>query len=231
MTTDYTSAEIQRRLEALPPDIRNLIYGTDVGEAAESIGNKHSLHIDQVGALEAATINTMIGFVVPQDFPDVLAEDLGVDPDRALAIAHDIDTALFQKIREQMKATPSTTDNIAPIATTLDVSTPAVPHNARVELDTKREASLLPVETYEELTAGEPLTEKNPTMPVSVSKMPTHPAPNAPQINTPSTSPALHTSTVSTKETVDVGITPGTRRAPTPPPTTYTSDPYREPIQ
>jgi len=53
--------------------------------------------------LEAEVAGAMLGFTEPNDFSSVLAERLHIAEEDAHAIAHDIDTELFQKIRESMK--------------------------------------------------------------------------------------------------------------------------------
>lgn len=97
------SAEIQKRIDALPADIRNLVLGAEIDAAIQEIGRKHGLHIDQMGALEAETIMVMVGMVQPEDFEEAVGDILDLDQQKSALIAKDVNEKLFVKIRESMK--------------------------------------------------------------------------------------------------------------------------------
>ncbi len=199
------------------------MYSNDVAEAVQKIGAAQQLHIDQMGSLEADIINLMTGFIEPKDFPNVIAEHLEIDPDHANVIAHDLDDELFLKVRalmQQKETTPETApapraiyDTSAQILESQRSPEPPTPATPAPTISPKPvppipvAVSDLPVETYPELAAPEPLE-------------PRHVALNMP--------------TIAAVKTIDVGVTPGAPRpaspAAVPPPAAYTVDPYHEPI-
>ena len=99
----YSFEETQKRYETLPQEIKNLLYSVDMISILKKVGDKNQLHIDQLGLLEAETSAVMLGFTETQDFPQILSENLHLEPAKANAVAQDINEMLFVKIREAMK--------------------------------------------------------------------------------------------------------------------------------
>ena len=99
----HTKEEIQKRLDSLPPDIKNLLYSLDFDVLVQQVSAKNRLHIDQMALLAAETNEVMTGFSDPKDFESNLVESLQVDRAKAEAVAKDINEQLFVKIRESMK--------------------------------------------------------------------------------------------------------------------------------
>ncbi len=125
---DHYTEEIQKRMDALPPDIQALVYSADMGAILHTIGEKHQLHVDQIGALEFEAAAVMIGLTEPANFSQELVDALDVSPEKAEDIAKDIDNQLFIKIRESLKKLPSTlvTAAAAPTTTAPAITSPAV---------------------------------------------------------------------------------------------------------
>lgn len=74
-----------------------------MSSALETIGKKYSLHVDQMGALEAEVVGALLGFTEPQDFAGMLEERVAVSPVVAAAIVQDVNKELFEKIRASLK--------------------------------------------------------------------------------------------------------------------------------
>lgn len=121
------------------------------------IGAKHTLHIDQMGVLEAEAVDVMIGFTKPNDFVTHVAEVLQIDQAKAGAVARDVNDMLFLKIRDSMKkvaelgsvspisSTPVTPTPVsAPVTAPLLTPKPAEMHSADLML-TQKTASVTPV--------------------------------------------------------------------------------------
>ncbi len=122
MADEYTS-EIQKKIDALPPDIRQFIYSSEMESILRQIGTKHQLHIDQIGALETETAAVMIGLSKADEFVQNLTDSLNIDEAKSKVIADDINQQLFLKIRESMKNTPKIP---VPTPTTTTVSAKVV---------------------------------------------------------------------------------------------------------
>lgn len=99
----YTPEEIQKKFDALPSDIKTLVYGANMLSLIQNLGQKYQLHVDQLGTLEAETADVMSGFSDPKDFVSNIKESLKIDDTKATGIAKDINEQLFVKIRESMK--------------------------------------------------------------------------------------------------------------------------------
>ncbi len=87
----------------LPEDLKDAIFGVDTAEAVEAVAKKYGLLIDKMGALADETGLVMLGLTHPKDFIAHLAERLGTDRLTARNIAEDINSQIFQKIRESLK--------------------------------------------------------------------------------------------------------------------------------
>ena len=100
---NYTPEEIKAKFDALPADVKALVYGADMLNLIKNLGEKYKLHVDKLEALESETADVMTGFVKPEDFSKNLKEALGTDQQTADAIALDINNGLFVKIRDSLK--------------------------------------------------------------------------------------------------------------------------------
>src|SRR3989344_6014058 len=126
----YTPEEIQKKFDALPADIKSIVYSADMLGVIKKTGEKYKLHIDQLDVLEAETADVMTGFSKPDDFVANLSASLSVDRVQAENIAKDINDGLFIKIRESLKRlygenkTP-VTQATTPAPAKVVVSTPA----------------------------------------------------------------------------------------------------------
>ncbi len=96
----YTPEEIKNRFDTLPADIQSLVYSADMLNLLQTVGQKYKLHIDQLDALEAETADAMTGFSKPEEFVSNLQASLNIERSAAEAIAEEINTGLFMKIRE-----------------------------------------------------------------------------------------------------------------------------------
>ncbi len=226
MPTSRTHEEIQRRIDALPQDIQDILYSNEVADAVQKISAAHQLHIDQMGSLEADIINLMTGFIEPKDFPNVIAEHLEIDPDHANVIAHDLDNELFLKVRALMQQREVTSESVP------SAPAPRAIYDTSAQiLESQRSPEPLAPATPAPTISPKPV----PSVPVVISDLPveTYPELAAPESPEPRHI-ALSTPTAATIKTIDVGVTPGTPRTTTlatvPPPAAYTVDPYHEPI-
>lgn len=124
MPDEYT-LEIQKKLEALPPDVRKLVYSAEMESVLRQIGTKNQLHVDKIGLLESETVAVMIGISKAEDFVQNLSDSLNIDEVKSKAIANDINSMLLLKIRESMKNAPRATAAPVPVKITTPATQPS----------------------------------------------------------------------------------------------------------
>lgn len=95
--------EYHGKFAALPEDVKEAIGSVNSAEKIRQVAKKHQLHIDQVGELGTQTGLVMLGVLPPRDFVKALTDKLQVTPEVARAIAADINTEIFNQIRESLK--------------------------------------------------------------------------------------------------------------------------------
>src|SRR3989344_3445964 len=105
----FSPEEAQKRFESLPPEVKKMLYSPEMMSTLKQVSEKHQLHIDQLGLLEAETSAVMLGFTETKDFPQMLVGALRVDSPNASAIAQDVSSLLFEKIRNSMKSVDTQT--------------------------------------------------------------------------------------------------------------------------
>ncbi len=119
----FTSEEALKRLEKLPPEVRPFIYSKEMRDILTNIGDKHKLHLDQLGNLETETVAVMLGFTEPQDFAELLVENARLTKQEAEAVVNDVNELILVKIRGSMKS--HTPNKIPEIIGTSSPLTPA----------------------------------------------------------------------------------------------------------
>ncbi|MDP4020830.1 MAG: hypothetical protein Q8P58_02210 [Candidatus Adlerbacteria bacterium] len=206
---DYSPEEARKRFQALPPEVKELLYSPEMTFTMQEVGKKNGLHIDQIDALNTETGEVMLGLATTQEFVTNLMEMLRIDRAKAEAVASDVNDMLFSRIRNSMKgadnqSTPSTTTPLAQptkpaLSSQLPTSSPTPPSPKPAPPSTPA-----PVTKPQVPLAPHPhdlmLVEKTVTTPATPAKTPT---PNTPAGQTPKPEP--------------------------PKPQGYKSDPYREP--
>lgn len=163
--------QIEQRLAELPTDVRAAIQDSALDTNIRAIGERHKLHIDQMGELGDETMLAMLGFSPLETFGRRLSSTLNLAPEAGEAIAGDISREIFGSIRESMKKfaearkTPSPTAPVQPVAAT--PQGPAAPqkpplspemHQAEVMLSQKT-VSLAPAATEKPIYKADPYRE------------------------------------------------------------------------
>ena len=87
----------------LPADVRSAIQAADLDQKVRAVGEKHQLHIDQIGELGDETLLAMLGFSPLETLDKRLSEALSISPEAGAALATDLGTEVFGSIRESMK--------------------------------------------------------------------------------------------------------------------------------
>ena len=83
---------LQEKLRSLPLEIQDAITSPEFGEKVDAIGEKHNLHIDQLGELVNEVTLVMLGETKSVNFIDNLKESLKISHDDARLITADVNT-------------------------------------------------------------------------------------------------------------------------------------------
>ncbi|TSC68476.1 MAG: hypothetical protein G01um101456_631 [Parcubacteria group bacterium Gr01-1014_56] len=203
--TPYSKEDMQKRLDSLPSEIKNLLYSSEVDVIVQQIGAKNKLHLDQTGFLLAEINEVMTGFTESKDFPNSLVTTLQIDQQKAEAIAKDVDDMLFTKIRDAMKKVYEA--GKMPAVVTSPPVMPAV-------------------------SAPPPLAAPKPSLASVIPTAP--PSPPAIPPKPPMPAPDMHKADLMLNEkTVQVPTPPKATQGTVQPPAPgiYKKDPYREPVE
>ncbi len=99
----YTPAQLQDRFETLPDDVKKALASAEIGNALERIAQKHSLHIDQMGELNAQTTFIMLGLSPRTGYAQSLIDGLDITEEKARTIIEDINREIFEPIRTSLE--------------------------------------------------------------------------------------------------------------------------------
>ena len=99
----HTFEKIEEAYKRLPDDIKGAIAHLDTSGTIGAIGNKHGLHIDQIGDLADATALVMIGLEPISSYIPELEQRLKLQTEKVKEIAEDINLEIFIQIRESIQ--------------------------------------------------------------------------------------------------------------------------------
>jgi chemotaxis protein histidine kinase CheA len=238
------AAEIRRKIEALPENVRALIYSAETSSTLRTIGAKHQLHIDQIGMLETETTAAMMGVTRLEDLAQNLEDSLNIPAEKAAELTKDINDQLFIKIRESMKDASRATEREAepqkPLAAQIPLaSTPQFDASPSVAMPSASKATEAP----------EPALVPTPTPivpPVAAAASISTPLSTPVSAPKPATPDLSHEESMLSEKKVSAATAPTTIPAspasatPKPAevvsadagkPQNYKADPYREPLE
>ncbi len=101
--SQFTPEQLENQFRRLPESIKEAITSVESARAVKAVSEKYNLHIDDMGKLADETGLVMLGLTRPYMFPVRLSHALGLPPDKANAIARDIDEKIFSQIQEFLK--------------------------------------------------------------------------------------------------------------------------------
>lgn len=97
--TEYPIEELNKKYEALPGAIKDVLNSVDVSASIMDIGNKNGLHIDQIGELANVASLALLGAVDSADLVSQVGKKLSIDDDAAKRIVADINNKIFKNIK------------------------------------------------------------------------------------------------------------------------------------
>jgi hypothetical protein len=94
---------IEDRVKKLPPEVRDVLASDELHKKIVGIGEKHHLHIDQIGVLEDEVVLVMMGLANPGDLAEELTKQSSLELPKAEEVVADVSQEIFLPIREAMK--------------------------------------------------------------------------------------------------------------------------------
>lgn len=245
---DSYEEEIQKKMDALPPQVRDLIYSADMGTIIRSIGTKHQLHLDQIGALETEAAGVMIGLSEASNFVSEVASSLNVSQDKAAAIVEDVNTQLFVKIQDAMKGASRNAPSAPPLtgasrpSVTMPSAAPKPAVPAPVKINTPTAPSVPPMPPKITPPPAPATPKPAPAAPAAPKLVEMHPADMMLAQKTVTAAPAAPKPAAPIQQNAPAAAAPAANNTPAPAapaakkeegvqPKPYTADPYREPVE
>ncbi|MGC9602431.1 MAG: hypothetical protein ABSE76_01670 [Minisyncoccia bacterium] len=221
MADSTNSDEIQKLIDALPPEVKALLYSPQMDAVIQQIGTKHQLHIDQIGELESEVAAAMIGISQLQELPQNISDTLEVDMTKSNAIVADINLLLLDKIRDAMKKTDNGKSVIVSSAMAASAAAPAGAPSAPIA------PTPAPAPLSTDMQIDAPAT--------SAPAKAATPAPQMPEADVMLSEPTVSLPPVAKSpegevKKVDTGAMPAPVAPKINPAPAYKADPYREPI-
>ncbi len=106
----YTKEDIQEQFEKIPADLQSAATSPEISENLYQIGQKHGLHIDQIGVLVDMVGLVMIGLIPSKDFTHEFQNEAGVSSEVAGTITEAINSEVLAKIRDSIQALQESAD-------------------------------------------------------------------------------------------------------------------------
>jgi hypothetical protein len=97
------TTKIKKYIDALPPAVRTAVLAKDWRDRIGEIGQKYSLHIDQISSLEYETLFVMIGMEPEQDFASNIEKEVNVSKILAEQLAEEINDRVFKAILKSIE--------------------------------------------------------------------------------------------------------------------------------
>jgi hypothetical protein len=103
MAEKQTEQLIKEQMESLPRPVKEAIASFDWARAVFDIGRKHDLHVDEIGEVQTEVMLVVLGLISPKDFYDQMVSRVGIEENRALEVATEVNEKVFLRIRDFMK--------------------------------------------------------------------------------------------------------------------------------
>ncbi|OGF63504.1 hypothetical protein A2926_02510 [Candidatus Giovannonibacteria bacterium RIFCSPLOWO2_01_FULL_44_40] len=94
---------ISEALEKLPEDLHKALFAPETTDSVQAVGKNAGLMIDKIGEFADETGLVMLGITPPSDYVKNLTRRLGVEQEKAKAIAEEINQQIFKPVRESLK--------------------------------------------------------------------------------------------------------------------------------
>ncbi|MCC6290673.1 hypothetical protein IT398_01215 [Candidatus Nomurabacteria bacterium] len=99
----YTQEELDKQFDQAPAIVREALFSKETSDRIKLIGDRHKLHIDQIGSLSDEIGLVMLGLEPSNIFVSNIETRLGIERSLAEQIATNVNKEIFLKIRESLK--------------------------------------------------------------------------------------------------------------------------------
>lgn len=208
-------------LQTLPPVIHDYITQGKYTIVAKSLMAKYGLRIDQGGVLEGEILLLLMGVDTPDEFTQALIEKAKIDERSVGGIIQDINDQIFVPLRKEEEAqsrsggvlqTASSTEIVKPTASSSSPGRSAPPHLSTAPVAPLPPKTVMPSTPARPFSVGGPLPSEQRERISNIAPRSSAPPP----ANLPGAMPPAPP--------------PPPKPVVRPPITSYSTDPYREPI-
>lgn len=188
MTEESLTKSVYQLLAQAPKAVQRFVLN-ELSTTVEGLMNKHALHVDQGGLLEAELLLMLVGQSAPTEFTAALAK-AGIPKEKVSAIVEDVNREVFTRIRkEEQGGTP-----VPQPPEQRSISTPPTPPPARTPVPIYSPLPAPRVSPILSTPAPQPKVVLPPPnlpgqMPGSAATRPIAPPPPAPRIEAPTPPP------------------------------------------
>lgn len=109
--TEEVSENLDERFDKLPKEIRQIIIDIDYHSNLYAIAQENKLNVAQMGRLEEVTTNMIIDSIHPDQFDNILRENLDLDIETTNKLVSSIKERILLPIRTRMEETYGKTKN------------------------------------------------------------------------------------------------------------------------
>lgn len=96
-------ANLDSRFDKLPGNLKEVIQNSNYQSELYKISEIYKLNVTQMGNLDIATTDLLIGATSPEDFPKIIQKNIGLSEEDSKKMVADINSKVFIPIREKLK--------------------------------------------------------------------------------------------------------------------------------
>lgn len=122
-----TKEQITAQYKKLPADLQKLVVSENLGIEIQLIGRDAGITPEQALDVEDVVVSVLMGTSHPKDFIRNIQSKIGVDEERARAIAEKVNEEIFQPVRESLKIVHNITEEASGASLASEASMASVP--------------------------------------------------------------------------------------------------------
>ncbi len=124
---EYTNEQLREGFKKLPNDIRQVLLSEDFGLIIQVVGKDLGVTPEQALDIEDEVSLILMGISDPKDFIGNIQKKIGVDEQKAHAIAERVNEEIFQPVKESLKIVHNIKDEVASTTPVMPPVAPKLP--------------------------------------------------------------------------------------------------------